>query len=155
MVDYYGLPQEGERAWPGRAKAAHVKPIDKARYVEDALIADLINVDQRFDARRFVPFVVMHEFEALLFSDCAAFCRAISCPDLESAFQGIRNQFSTPEDINDSVLTAPSKRIEALVARYEKPLFGVRAVRAIGLTRIRAECPHFADWLNRLESLAG
>jgi hypothetical protein len=30
---------------------------------------------QGFDARRFVPFVVVHEFEALLFSDCAAFSR--------------------------------------------------------------------------------
>jgi hypothetical protein len=34
----------------------------------------------RFDPRRFVPFVVMHEFEGLLFSDCAAFSRGIAAP---------------------------------------------------------------------------
>src|SRR4051812_46577144 len=26
MVDYYGLPQSGDRAWPGRAKASNVQP---------------------------------------------------------------------------------------------------------------------------------
>jgi hypothetical protein len=70
----------------------------------------------RFDARRFVPFVVMHEFEALLFSDCAAFGRGIYRPDLASGFQEIRDQFPTPEEIDDSPVTAPSKRVEALAS---------------------------------------
>ena len=154
MVDYYGLPKEGDRAWPGRAEAVHAKPIVKAACVEDALSADVATaICSRFDPRRFVPFVMMHEFEALLFSDCAAFTSAIGHPDLESDFREIRNHFPTPEDINDSVISAPSKRIEALVPRYEKPLFGVATVLEMGLARIRAECPHFNSWLNRLESL--
>jgi hypothetical protein len=106
----------------------------------------------RFDARRFIPFVVMHEFEGLLFSDCAAFSRGIGRPGLESGFQGIRDQFPTPEEIDDSPVTAPSKRVEALMPEYEKPLFGVLAILEIGLARIRAECPHFNGWLARLET---
>jgi hypothetical protein len=48
----------------------------KGRHVEDALTRDILStMGQGFDARRFVPFVVVHEFEALLFSDCAAFSR--------------------------------------------------------------------------------
>ena len=157
MVDYYGLPQDGEKAWPGRADAPQVKPIERAACVEDALAANLIaTMGRRFDPRRFVPFVVMHEFEALLFSDCAALSRAIGRPDLESGFRAIRSQFATPEEIDDSVQTAPSKRIGAVLkSDYEKPVLGVLAVLEIGLPRIRAECPHFADWLNRLESLVG
>ena len=108
-----------------------------------------------FDSRRFAPFVVMHEFEGLLFSDCTAFSRGISRPDLEADFQKIREQFATPEEIDDSPETAPSKRIEALVQGYEKPLLGVLAVLEIGLNRIRAQCPHFDGWLKKLESLAG
>jgi hypothetical protein len=39
--------------------------------VEDALLGEVIEaMGGRFDPRRFVPFVVMHEFEGLLFSDC-------------------------------------------------------------------------------------
>lgn len=108
-----------------------------------------------FDTRRFVPFVVVHEFEALLFSDCAAFSRAIYRPDLKAAFTAIRNKFGTPEDINDSPVTAPSKRVEALVPGYQKPFFGALAIIEIGLPQIRSECPHFDRWLRRLEALAG
>src|ERR1700680_1388202 len=108
----------------------------------------------RFDAERFVPFVVMHEFEGLLFSDCAAFSRGIGRADLESGFREIRDQFATPEEINDSPFTAPSKRVEALMPGYDKPLFGTLAVLEIGLAHIREECPHFDSWLRQLECLA-
>jgi hypothetical protein len=106
-----------------------------------------------FNLRRFVHFVVMHEFEGLLFSDCAAFSRGISRPELAGDFRSIREQFQTPEEIDDSPDTAPSKRVQALVPGYEKPLLGVLAVLEIGLARIREECPHFRAWLNRLETL--
>jgi hypothetical protein len=125
---------------------------EKARCVEEAVLADLTAaMGSRFDIRRFVPFVVMHEFEALLFSDCAAFSRGIGRPDLESGLQGIRDQFATPEEIDDSPVTAPSKRVEGLVPGYEKPLLGLLAILEIGLGRIRAECPHFDGWVTRLE----
>jgi hypothetical protein len=45
--------------------------------------------------------------------------------------------------IDDSPVTAPSKRVARLVRRYEKPLFGTLAALEIGLPTIRRECPHF------------
>src|SRR6266498_2008805 len=70
MVDYYGLPQQGTGGWPGRAKAAGLKVSQKAHCVEDALLKDVAKeIDKPV---RFVPFVMMHEFEGLLFSDCDA-----------------------------------------------------------------------------------
>jgi len=104
------------------------------------------------DPRRLVPFVVMHEFEGLLFSDCAAFSRSIGRPDLEASLRKIRDAFATPEEINDSPVAAPSKRVETLMPGYQKPLLGVLAAREIGLARIRKECPHFDGWLRQLES---
>lgn len=94
----------------------------------------------------------MHEFEGLLFSDCVGFSHGIGRPELESKFRKVRDQFATPEEINDSSSGAPSKRIKALIPEYEKPLLGPLAALEIGLDRIRAECPHFDDWLGRLES---
>jgi len=94
----------------------------------------------------------MHEFEGLLFSDCAAFSRGIDRPDLEGDLRQVRNQFPTPEDINDSPLTAPSKRIKGLYPRYEKRLMGCLAALEIGLECMRQECPHFGEWLAKLES---
>jgi hypothetical protein len=154
MVDYYGLPQTGVAAWPGRAKAGGLSPIKRAPCVEKAIQDNLESeMGKRLNPKRFVPFVVMHEFEGLLFSDCAAFSNGIGQPNLEVEFRAIRDQFPTPEDINDSPVTAPSKRVAALVPGYQKPLLGTLAVLEIGLARIRAECPHFNAWLEKLESL--
>lgn len=154
MVDFYGLPQDGDRAWPGRAAAVGASGHQKASVVEDALRDDLIHeMGAAFDIARFLPFVVVHEFEGLLFSDCATFARGICRPDLEPSFSQIRQGFATPEEINDSSVTAPSKRVEDLVPGYNKPLFGTLAILEIGLGPIRAECPHFDGWLHQLESL--
>lgn len=153
MVDYYGLPQEGAAAWPGRAKAAGLKTEKKASCIESALLDDVIaEMGRHFNPQRFVPFVVMHEFEGLLFSDCAGFSRGIYRPALEAEFRKIRDEFTTPEEINDSPITAPSKRVIELVPGYEKPLLGSLAAIEIGLSCIRQECPHFNHWLAQLES---
>jgi hypothetical protein len=155
LVDYYALPQSGTGAWPGRATAANQPTALKALTVEDAIAADIkteMGGDSFFPSR-FVPFVMVHEFEGLLFSDCAAFTRAIGRPDLEVAFQAVRDAFATPEEINDSPVTAPSKRVEGLIRNYEKPLMGTLGVIEIGLARIRQECPHFDSWLRTLEAL--
>lgn len=153
MVDYYALPQTGARAWPGRAEAGRLPFAQKAVMVEDALHTDIRqNMGRNFDARRFIPFVMMHEFEGLLFSDCDRFASGIGRPDLAPKFQTIRDQFATPEEINDSSITAPSKRVQKLVPGYQKPLLGVLAVIEIGLDKLRAECPHFRHWIERLET---
>lgn len=153
MVDYYALPQTGGRAWPGRAEAGRLPFARKATTVENALFADISqNMDRNFDVRRFIPFVMMHEFEGLLFSDCDRFASGIGQPDLAPKFQAIRDQFTNPEEINDSPVTSPSKRVQQLVPGYQKPLLGTLAVIEIGLDKLRVECPHFQHWIERLET---
>ena len=156
MVDYYALPQGEANAWPGRAEAIKRNSVrEKAQCVHDALRTDLaVTMGHTFNPNRFVPFIVMHEFEGLLFSDCAAFSRGIGRSDLQASLQSVREQFATPEDINDSPLTAPSKRVSALVPKYQKPLLGVLAILEIGLERICEECLVFDDWIKQLESMA-
>ena len=156
MVDYYALPQIEAKAWPGREKAGKLPFPQKAPSVQDGLLADISSaMGGSFDPSRFVPYVMMHEFEGLLFSDCERFGKGIGRPELVPRFQAIRDAFSSPEEINDSPITAPSKRVEALVPGYEKPLLGVFAVREIGLDVIRSECLFFRQWLERLEAWPG
>jgi hypothetical protein len=73
---------------------------------------------------------------------------------LATSLQAIRDQFSSPEEINDSPQTAPSKRVQTLIPRYQKPFHGILAVLEIGLDKIRTACPHFQGWLTRLEKLS-
>ncbi len=67
LVDFYGMPPD----WPGRSQAnSHSDTGEKARVVEQALLADVQQLmGDSFDAVRFIPYVQMHEFEAMLFSD--------------------------------------------------------------------------------------
>ena len=103
--------------------------------------------------RRFIPYVQMHEFEALLFSAPGQLASEVGRPDLEQHFQAIRDAFATPEHIDDSPHTAPSKRIKQVFPRYRKVQMGLRAAGVMGLHKIRKECPLFSAWLARLESL--
>src|SRR5260370_36354874 len=106
MVEFYALPQQGDGAWPGRAAASGIGAGLKASCVEEALAEDLYKeVGSSFMPSRFVPFIVMHAFEGLLFSDCTAFSQGIGRTDLQTDFQRIRDAFETPEDINDSPIT--------------------------------------------------
>ena len=98
MVDYYGLPQGGASAWPGRKAAAATVYVGKAKTVEDAILEDVCqHMGKGFNPKRFIPYVMMHEFEAMLFSDCLAFSRGIGIPALASQFQAVRDAFSNPE----------------------------------------------------------
>lgn len=155
MVDYYGMP----RNWPGRdtTPPSGSTPSQIAEPIERAMLAAVgRDMGGDFNPSRFVPYVMMHEFEAMLFSDCAAFGDGIGRCDLAGEFQAIRDEFANPEAIDDSPNNAPSKRIEALMCRprYQKRLMGPLAAQRIGLAAIRGECPHFGDWLARLERLA-
>ncbi len=152
MVDYYGLPD----TWPGRGQAGARNTLsERAASVEEAVLDDISgSLGDDFDRRRFVPYVVMHEFEGLLFSDPDRFAQSIGRFDLADKLQGIRDEFQSPEEINDSQDTAPSRRVRYLFEGYQKPLMGVLAVEAIGLDAIRAECPLFSGWVRKLEDRA-
>ena len=153
MVDYYGLPD----TWPGRRLAGREKTLQaRAAAVEQSILEDISeSLSDTFDQRRFVPYVVMHEFEGLLFSDPTRFARGIGRPNLSSELQAIRDDFDSPEEINDSPETHPSERIMELYQGYQKPLMGVLAVEEIGLDAIRGECPLFDRWVEKLEQRAG
>ena len=112
---------------------------------------------QQAQSRAFA-YVQLHEFEGLLFSDVYAFERApIELPDgCVDKLLSIRTDpsFPTPEDINDSPDMAPSRRIADLVPRYRKRANGSLIAEQIGLDAIRAECPRFNAWVERMESLS-
>ena len=141
LVDFYGFQN----------KQSHETPSTLETRIAAAIRT---NVRQNYEPGRAFPYVQQYEFEALLFSDVNAFA---SLPRVSGrtidGLKVIRDQFPTPEDINDSPDTAPSKRIQRVIPRYEKINHGNQVAEAIGLGRIRAECPRFNSWLAHLESL--
>lgn len=152
LVDYYGMPT----SWPGREAANSCQTVqEKATAVEDALKSDIqIQMGESFNPVRFIPYVQMHEFEALMFSCPQALADSLKDDTLLGPFQKIRDNVDSPEDINDNYDTCPSRRIKAIYLDYDKVVDGTRVAKAIGLDKMRAECPHFNTWITQLESLA-
>ena len=136
LVDFYGFRDRGDHT------------------VEDLESRLLEEIQRRLPhASRVVPYVQRHEFEGLLFSDAEAFRVIGASGQIIEALRNIRLGFGTPEDINDSPVTAPSKRLGHLVPQYRKVLHGPMVAERVGLDSIRKECPRFDKWLSKLEGL--
>ncbi|WP_295543350.1 DUF4276 family protein [uncultured Thiohalocapsa sp.] len=144
LIDLYRLPGD----FPGSQTCVVTDVYAKVRCLEQALADDV-------DCRNFLPNLSVHEFEALLFSDLDQFSAWFD----EAAMKRLHAQIPkdrTPEEINDGVDTAPSKRIIAALAGdgYQKTLHGPLIAMDIGLASMRQRCPHFHAWLKQLEALA-
>jgi hypothetical protein len=106
-------------------------------------------------AGQFIPYIQQHEFEALLFSDPSAFDAAMPGErSIVGPLTQIRDQFASPEDIDNGPATAPSKRIAALWRAYQKPIDGLLIAQRIGLPAMRRECPGFHRCASALEALS-
>lgn len=157
MFDFYALPSD----WPGRAEAAGMRWSERGEHVEAAVLDDIAeSMGDGFDRNRFIPYIQVHEFEALLFSDVnelAKVSASLCCrsPDaLENKFSAMLSEAGDPEAINDHHETCPSRRIARWVAGYRKSLHGPIIAQRIGLERLRESCAHFASWVDKLERIA-
>jgi Domain of unknown function (DUF4276) len=152
MVDLYGLGPD----FPGTPPPAHLSNLAKVQHIEAAVKRDVCDdiPDYRPDIR-FIPYLQLHEYESLLFSDPAAFANGINQDQLADHFRAIRGEFDSPEDINDDPNTSPSKRVLAACPTYRKVIEGTLAASSVGIPTIRAECLHFREWLDTLEALEG
>jgi hypothetical protein len=151
MIDFYGLG----KGFPGIPAPPHLTNVQKVEHIEEAIKTDICEhiPDFRADVR-LIPYLSLHEFEGLLFSDPDSLSVALKQPDLAKDFRDVRNDFPTPEDINDSLEGAPSKRLMAICPSYRKVIEGTLAATGVGVERMREECQHFRKWLERLGAIS-
>ena len=144
LMDLYRLPSD----FPGFIDCrTSADPIRRAQCLEEHLGRDLPHP-------RFVPYIQACEFEALLFSDVEKF--DIAFPhrqEIVNQLGDIRNQFASPEHINDRPDLSPANRILELLPDYRKATAGPLIIQHIGLAKLRKECIHFGSWIARIESL--
>lgn len=144
MLDYYRLPQD----FPGVNNASTGSPLSRVRNIESAIH------EHYGSPQYFLPYLSLHEFEALLFCSPDELPKAMTQSTGAQDFANIRSRYSSPEDINDGPTTAPSKRILALYPTYRKVVNGVAIAKRIGLQAMRAQCLHFDQWIIQLEAFA-
>lgn len=108
---------------------------------------------------RTIPYIQLHEFEALLFSAPSALADHIHMKQrqakrsvLEWAEAILSHYDHNPERINDSPITAPSKRLKKHT-NYRKTTHAALIANSTGIQVIRQQCHGFDRWLTQLEGL--
>ncbi len=149
MIDLYSLPVD----FPGYSESRGVAdPLVRAGRLEAALAAELGD-------RRFVPYLQVHEFEALILTRPESIQELYDVPNTAVAeLQRGCAAFRSPEYIDEGQESHPKARIQQMVRhfnkrRYDENVAGPLLVGAIGLAELRAKCAHFGQWLTILESL--
>lgn len=156
MFDYFRIDSK----WPGKSEINHkiqngvsLNARQKAKILESATAQAIVGCFSELNAkRRFLPYIEMHEFEALLFSDADILADQMNT-DKSSIINILENYQNQPEEINEDPEKTPSKRLKKLKSGYRKVAFGKSISEAIGIPTIRRQCPHFDDWLKKIEHL--
>lgn len=141
LIDYYELRTD----FPGysTAMALAYKP-DSVRYLEEQLSNTIVS-------DRFIPYIQLHEFEGVLFSDIRGFNYMTSIRQTDRGkIQYIINHHPNPEMINDGKTTAPSVRLKSLIPRYRKPFHGPLIALENGIIPILQKCTRFKDWTEKI-----
>lgn len=149
FVDFYGIKND----WPGLEEAKRQStPNRKAERINCATKAKVNSLFMNCNSeKRFIPYVSMHEFEALLFSEPQILANQLNVS--QSEIEKILSECGEPENIDDSPSKAPSKRLENLSDRFRKTSTGITIAKAIGIAKIRERCPIFTNWLRSIEDL--
>ena len=141
FLDFFRLPTD----YPGFT--VDVKQIGK---IEDAVRADCSAI---IPPTSFLPYIQKHEFETLLFANPAGFTNVVNSTEM-SGILNVLKKFSTPEDINGSPKTAPSKRLLSIF-NYKKVADSALVMKDVDIDMLRKRCPRFDTWVGRLEAALG
>ena len=141
LIDYYQLRLD----FPGYTDSSAIADKNARMDYLEQEIAKVITDS------RFIPYIQLHEFEGLLFSDIRGF-EYITKINATNILE-IRNTIAlnpNPELINDGYSTAPSKRLKRLIPRYKKTFHGPIIALENGMTPVLAKCPRFNNWITTI-----
>lgn len=145
MFDLYALP----KGFPGYDDALRkIDKYERVKLLEKTLAEDI-------DDHRFLPYIQLHEFEALILADP----QKLEWEYLEhkvaidALISIVSREGGNPELINDRQDTCPSRRIIAEIPEYSKATSGPIVAEKIGIQKLREGCRHFGEWLTKLERL--
>lgn len=147
MFNLYGLPDDFPEL------AVHSRETDTVRRAEllEAAMAKAVG------DHRLTPYIQRHEFEALVLAALDSVEVLLDNAKDLAGIATLRRELrdDSPEDVNDGAHSAPSKRLLAAIPSYRKTFHGPGAVARAGLAALRAKCPRFGAWVEKLESLEG
>lgn len=149
LIDFYALPKDFPKYLEAKTI---VNRANRLAFLEKAIVEDL-EAEKGKAFPNLLPYIQLHEFEALVFSSIDAIKSLYSNEDAKfKELEQIIAAYPNPEDINDSPQTAPSKRLKntQLIRGYNKVNDGIMIIEEAGIDNVLSKCPRFKTWVETL-----
>lgn len=147
FFDYYGVKTKKFPNWVETEGINKANVRERIEILENGMLEE-IDSNLRY---RFIPYIQLHEFEALLFNNIEVFDNNFKRSEFNRAnLLDVLNEFPDPELINQKIETSPSHRLIEIIPSYNKILYGNMLVEIIGIEQIKQKNKHFNDWIEQL-----
>jgi hypothetical protein len=147
FIDLYAFPTDSESPYTREIQNI-INPYLKISALESAIGLDINHLT-------FIPYVQLHEFEALILVEPDRLLTMY--PGDKKGIQELKRNIHgiNPEEINELPQSSPSKRIIMYLPNYkvQKAQVGPLVAEDIGLNLLREKCPHFNEWITKLENI--
>lgn len=135
LMDFFRIPNN----YPNAITADPEK-------IEEGMLQD------RSSFRNYIPYIQMHEFEALFFSDINNLYLFIDSEEKEIAIQNIINEYPDPESINTHPNRYPAKRLKDILG-YNKGADAELIIESCSMESIINKCSRFGQWIGKILNL--
>ena len=152
MIDLFRLPVD----FPGQDEAKTIlDSVQKVELLESKMKEDLLSCRPSYRSDLLLPYISLHEFETLFYCDLKVLKYEYVEQDEQDSIDHLIAEVSgmQPEEINQGVETAPSKRLMKAL-QYEKGSAVIFPLQEIGIEQMMQKCPHFKRWVKRLLRIA-
>lgn len=147
FFDYYGVKTKKFPNWKETVGINKANVRERIEILENGMLEE-IDTNLRY---RFIPYVQLHEFEALLFNNIEVFDEMFEFEQYDRAeLLNIFDEFPDPEMIDQGTETSPSHRLIKIIPAYRKVIQGNAIAEKIGIEQIRQKNKHFNDWIEQL-----
>ncbi len=140
LVDFFRMPTNIPK---------YDECIDNNTNIFDKVLCLEKSIEDDISDSRFIPYIQLHEFEAVLFSTNNGF-ECYYEAEIYSQTQSIIEKYENPELINDRPETAPSKRLMKIIPSYNKVVDGNIIAMEVGFDAITEKCLRFRNWINQI-----
>ena len=139
FFDYYGVKTKKFPNWKETVGINKANVRERIEILENGMLEE-IDSNLRY---RFIPYIQLHEFEALLFNNIEVFDNNFKRSEFSRAnLLDVLNEFPDPELINQKIETSPSHRLIEIIPSYNKILYGNMLVEIIGIEQIKQKNKH-------------
>ncbi len=149
LIDYYALPKD----FPKYRDANKIaNKAERLAFLEHAIAKD-IEKEKGHEFPNLIPYIQLHEFEALVFSSLDAIKALYSNEEAKfNELEEIISGHPNPEDINDTPQGAPSKRLkkDQLIRGYHKINDGIMIIEEAGIDTVLKKCRRFNNWVEKI-----